>query len=91
MRPGILIHRSALMKKIFKEFGVHFCAATILLGISLLFNDYDVEEQQSLLVVMMCGALISIGGYNYLKNRKGVVVMIVGVIVLGLALCNLSF
>ncbi|AIQ37223.1 MULTISPECIES: hypothetical protein [unclassified Paenibacillus] len=79
------------MKKIFKEFGVHFCAATILLGISLLFNDYDVEEQQSLLVVMMCGALISIGGYNYLKNRKGVVVMIVGVIVLGLALCNLSF
>ncbi|WHY18175.1 hypothetical protein QNH28_22180 [Paenibacillus sp. G2S3] len=79
------------MKKIFKEFGVHFCAATILLGISLLFNDYDVEEQQSLLVVMMCGALISIGGYNYLKNRKGVVVMIVGVIVLGAALCTLSF
>jgi hypothetical protein len=56
-------------------------------GISLLFNNYDVanEERQYLMVVMMCGALISIGGYNYLKNRKGVVVMIVGVIVLGLA------
>ncbi|MEK3943566.1 hypothetical protein [Paenibacillus sp. FSL H3-0310] len=81
------------MKKIFKEFGVHFCAATILLGISLLFNDYDVadEEQLSLLVVVMCGVLISIGGYNYLKNRKGVVVMIVGVIVLGVALSTLSF
>lgn len=41
-------------------------------GISLLFNNYDVanEERQSLMVVMMCGALISIGGYNYLKNRK---------------------
>lgn len=93
MKPGILIHRSTVMKKIFKEFGIHFCAATILLGISLLFNNYDVanEERQSLMVVMMCGALISIGGYNYLKNRKGVVVMIVGVIVLGLALCILSF
>jgi predicted RND superfamily exporter protein len=81
------------MKKIFKEFGVHFCAATILLGISLLFNDCDVadEEQLSLLVVVLCGVLISIGGYNYLKNRKGVVVMIVGVIVLGVALSTLSF
>ncbi|MEK3865792.1 hypothetical protein MHH60_20180 [Paenibacillus sp. FSL H7-0716] len=64
------------MKKIFKEFGVHFCAASTLLGISLLFNNYDVadEEQLSLLVVMMCGALISIGGYNYLKNRKDIVI-----------------
>jgi hypothetical protein len=81
------------MKKIFKEFGVHFCAATILLGISILLNDYDVEEQQTLLVVMMCGALISIGGYNYLKNRKGVMVMILGVmvIVLGVALFTFSF
>ena len=79
MRPSILIHRSAVMKKIFKEFGVHFCAATILLGISLLFNDYDVadEEEQSLMIVTMCGALISIGGYNYLKTRKGIVMMIV--------------
>ncbi|MEK5397434.1 hypothetical protein [Paenibacillus sp. FSL K6-2859] len=81
------------MKKIFKDFGVHFCAASILLGISLLFNNYDVadEEQLSLLVVMMCGALISIGGYNYLKNRKGIVIIIVGVVVLGIALFTLSF
>ncbi|MEK5400196.1 hypothetical protein [Paenibacillus sp. FSL K6-2859] len=81
------------MKKIFKEFGVHFSAATILLGISLLFNDYDVadEEQQSLMVVMICGALITIGRYHYLKNRKGIVMMIVGVIVLGIALFTFSF
>ena len=81
------------MKKIFKEFGVHFCAATILLGISLLSNDYDVvdEEQQSLIVVMICGALISIGGYRYLKHKKGVVMMIIGVIVLGIAFTSFSF
>jgi hypothetical protein len=48
-----------------------------------LFNDYDVtdKEQRFLMVVMICGALITIGGYRYLKNRKGIVMMIVGIIV----------
>lgn len=81
------------MKKTLRGLGVHFCAATILLGISLLINDYDGADQgqQSLMMVMMCGALISIGGYHYLKNRKGIVMMIVGVIVLGIALFTFSF
>jgi hypothetical protein len=81
------------MKKIFEEFGVHFCATTILLGVSLLFNDYDVtdKEQRFLMVVMICGALITIGGYRYLKNRKGIVMMIVGIIVLEIALFTFSF
>lgn len=75
------------MKKIFKEFGVHFCAATIILGMSLLIdNHHGADEGQQSLMVMMSGALISIGGYLYLKNRKGIVILIVGVVVLGIAL-----
>ncbi|MFE4713012.1 hypothetical protein ACFRAM_19205 [Paenibacillus sp. NPDC056722] len=81
------------MKKIFREFGVHFCVATILIVISLLIKDHDDtnREQLSLMIVLMSGALISIGGYRYLRNRKGIEMIIGGVIVLGIALFYLSF
>lgn len=61
------------MKKIFKKSGIHFCSTAILLGISLLMNDYPRvdEELQFLMLVVICGAIISIGGYIYLKNRSG--------------------
>ncbi|MOA31955.1 hypothetical protein D3C78_1531410 [compost metagenome] len=80
------------MKKIFKEFGVHFCAATILLGMSLLIEDHHgADEGLHSLIIMICGALISIGGYQYLKNRKGIVILIVGVVILGIVLSTFSF
>jgi len=80
------------MKKTLRALGVHFSAATILLGISLLINDYDGADQgHSLIMVLMGGALISTGGYSYLKNRNGIVIMIIGVIILGTALFTFSF
>lgn len=81
------------MKKIFKTLGINFCAAAIPLGISLLINGYgSVDEQQrSMLIVLLCGALISIGGYRYLTNRRGIVMTILGAVVLGIALFTLPF
>lgn len=80
------------MKKTLKTFGIHFSTAAILLGITLLIEDYDGGDQrQSLFMVMMGGALLSIGGYNYLENRKGILLMIVGIIVAGTALFTFSF
>ncbi|WP_379202088.1 hypothetical protein [Paenibacillus sp. GCM10012306] len=81
------------MRKVFKDLGVHFCVATILIVFSLLIKDHDDRnrEQLSLMIVLMSGALISIGGYRYLRNRKGMEMIIGGVIVLGVALFYLSF
>lgn len=80
------------MKKILRELGVHFITAIILLGMSLFIHYDGVDRgQRSLMMVTMCGALVSIGGYLYLKNKKGIVMMAAGVVVLGLALFTYGF
>lgn len=80
------------MKKALRAFGVHLSTAVILLGISLLTDVYDDGDQRrSLMMVMMGGALLSIGGYNYLKNRKSILLIIIGIIVAGTALFTFSY
>ncbi len=53
------------MKKTLRALGVHFITATILLGMSLFIHYDGVDRgQRSLIMVTMCGALVSVGGIS---------------------------
>ena len=83
------------MKGIFRLLGILFALITILLGISLLAKDAKTEDHtiRSWSIIVMSGALIFNGGYYYLKdrNKQGIVMTSVGIVILIMALSVFPF
>ncbi|OMC99915.1 hypothetical protein BJP49_28790 [Paenibacillus odorifer] len=73
------------MKNQLLFFGICFTVATVVINLFILlkYNVPHVQQWYCWSIVSLCGTLIYNGGYYYLKKRKGVCVINVGVIILG--------
>jgi CDP-diglyceride synthetase len=83
------------MKKTFKVLGILFAVATVVMGLLLLIKDYNVNDQgiRSWSIIVMCGGLIFNGVFYYLdnKNKRGIMMALVGFVILTLALITFPF